>query len=166
LARRTKRRPTSTARKRGSPPPAARPPVQPSGPAEPDSVLRDPEVSAAPEPTATFSRSSLLPRRQSGPTPAAAAPPATPPPSVPPAAAGGANPSGPGPAATTSFLPRKGPAGRAQRQRQRQANLEPLGDTAAVPSDRTPYLWLDLRRVMLVSAAMIVLVIVGFIVLR
>lgn len=73
----------------------------------------------------------------------------------------------PSPTATASFLPKRaGPAGRAERQRQRQANLEPLDDSPAVPTDRTPYLWLDLRRVMMVSGAMVVMVIVGFFILH
>jgi hypothetical protein len=63
---------------------------------------------------------------------------------------------------TNSFLPRKGKiAGRAERQRQQMAHLEPLDDSPAVPTDRTPYLWLDLRRVILVCGLMILMVIVG-----
>jgi len=66
------------------------------------------------------------------------------------------------PLGTTSFLPRKGRvAGRAERQRQQMAHLVPLDDSPAVPTDRTPYLWLDLRRVIGVSAVMIVMVILG-----
>ena len=41
------------------------------------------------------------------------------------------------------------------------AHLVPLDDSPAVPTDRTPYLWLDLRRVIGVSAVMIVMVILG-----
>ena len=71
------------------------------------------------------------------------------------------------PAAAASFLPRKSRvAGRAERQRQQAAHLEPLDDSPAVPIDRTPYLGFDLRRVMLVSAMMVVMVIVGFFVLH
>ncbi|MGA7361335.1 MAG: hypothetical protein WBZ07_00085 [Candidatus Dormiibacterota bacterium] len=66
------------------------------------------------------------------------------------------------PAGTTSFLPRKGRiAGRAERQRQQMAHLVPLDDSPAVPTDRTPYLWLDLRRVVGACVLMIVMVIVG-----
>ncbi|MGC1183664.1 MAG: hypothetical protein WBA31_00750, partial [Candidatus Dormiibacterota bacterium] len=69
--------------------------------------------------------------------------------------------------ASASFLPKKArPAGRAERQRQQQAHLEPLDDSPAVPTDRTPYLWLDLRRVMLVSGIMVVMVVVGFFILH
>ncbi len=46
------------------------------------------------------------------------------------------------------------------------AHLEALDDSPAIPTDRTPYLWLDLRRVMVVSAVMIVMVIVGFFVIH
>jgi hypothetical protein len=56
--------------------------------------------------------------------------------------------------------------GRAERQRQQSANLEPLDETPAIPSDRTPYLGLDLRRVLLVSTVMVVMVVVGFFVLH
>ncbi|HVB14729.1 MAG TPA: hypothetical protein VNH38_08255 [Candidatus Dormibacteraeota bacterium] len=161
MARRTKRRATSTARKRPSTRPVARPPVQQSGAAEPEAVIPEQEGSSTPEPVARPSRGSFLPRRQAGPAPAAAASSSSPPPSAS-AAAVGERPAGP-----ASFLPAKGRiTGRAERQRQQQAHLEQLDDSSAVPTDRTPYLWLDLRRVIWVCAIMVVMVIVGFFVLR
>jgi hypothetical protein len=71
------------------------------------------------------------------------------------------------PAASASFLPRRDRiAGRAERQRQQAANLVPLDEGPAIPIDRTPYLRLDLRRVITVCAFMVVMVIVGFFVLH
>lgn len=126
-------------------------------PAEAEAVAADEVVSSPPQPAATPGRSSFLPRRQSGPAPSQATPPATPTPLARATAPVAVAPPGP-----TSFLPRKGNiVGRAERQRQQQANLEPLDDSPAVPTDRTPYLWLDLRRVVRVSVVMIVMVIVG-----
>ncbi|HVC38852.1 MAG TPA: hypothetical protein VNH20_02605 [Candidatus Dormibacteraeota bacterium] len=78
-----------------------------------------------------------------------------------------ASATGSGAAGSTSFLPRKGRvAGRAERQRQQIAHLEPLDETPAIPTDRTPYLWLDLRKVILVSALMVVVVAAGFLFLH
>jgi hypothetical protein len=57
-------------------------------------------------------------------------------------------------------------ASRAERQRQQVANLEPLDESPGVPSDRTPYLSLDLRRVLVVCSVMVLLVIVGFFILH
>ena len=112
---------------------------------------------------------SLLPRRQ---------PAAAPRPEVAEAApgeaagsAGGAteaSPQPPAPAgARESLLPRRGRvAGRAERRRQQEAALEPLGEDPAVPLDRTPYLILDLRRVALVSGLLAVLVVLGYVFLH
>jgi hypothetical protein len=89
------------------------------------------------------------------------------PPAPPVAAPASAAATQPRPAATTSFLPRKDKvAGRAERQRQQAANLVPLDESAAIPIDRTPYLRLDLRRVITVCGFMALLVIVGFFILR
>ncbi|MGH7667524.1 MAG: hypothetical protein ACREN1_09500, partial [Candidatus Dormibacteria bacterium] len=116
-----------------------------------------PERAAAPE-----ARGSLLPRRPAPGVPEAAETQPAPAATAPPAA-----PSGTAVATTASFLPRKGRvAGRAERLRQQMAHLEPLDETSAVPVDRTPYLWLDLRRVIGVSLIMVVAVIVGAIVLH
>lgn len=63
-----------------------------------------------------------------------------------------------------SLLPKKArPAGRAELRRRQEAVLEPLDESPAVPLDRTPYLALDLRRVGLVSAVLLVVVILGLI---
>ncbi len=68
------------------------------------------------------------------------------------------------PAASQSLLPKKArPAGRAELRRRQEAVLEPLDESPAVPLDRTPYLALDLRRVGLVSAVLLVVVILGVI---
>ncbi|MDA8394571.1 MAG: hypothetical protein M0T72_04885, partial [Candidatus Dormibacteraeota bacterium] len=85
--------------------------------------------------------------------------------------AGGATeaiPQPPAPAgARESLLPRRGRvAGRAERRRQQEAALEPLGEDPAVPLDRTPYLILDLRRVALVSGLLAVLVVLGYVFLH
>jgi hypothetical protein len=79
------------------------------------------------------------------------------------AAAQSAAPAVAYPGARESLLPRRGRvAGRAERRRQQEAALEPLGDDPAVPLDRTPYLILDLRRVALVSGLLAVLVVLGY----
>jgi len=71
------------------------------------------------------------------------------------------------PEATASFLPRRGRvAGRAERQRQQAANLVPLDEGPAIPLDRTPYLRLDIRRVITVCAFMVVMMVVGFVILH
>ncbi|MGH7642986.1 MAG: hypothetical protein ACRENX_08255 [Candidatus Dormibacteria bacterium] len=125
-------------------------------------MLLEPEVGASHEAATGSAPRSFLPRKQA--IPAATAPP----PSAPgvPAPARSPGVGAGGATATASFLPRKGPAGRAERQRQQQAHLEPLDDTPAVPIDRMPYLWIDLRKVIGVSAVMVVLVIVGFFVIH
>jgi len=150
LARRPKRR--STSRKRPPTPNATRP----SGPASTAAPVEAvPQDEAESQPVAA--PSSFLPRRSGGPAPAPAT--STPAPAAPAVIETAA--------ATASFLPKRArPAGRAERQRQQQAHLEPLDDSPAVPTDRTPYLWLDLRRVMLVSGVMVVMVVVGFFILH
>lgn len=162
MARRTKRRPTSTRHKRPPTPAASRATVQEGGPAEPEAaVLQVQAATSPPEPVSSPAKGSFLPRRQSSPARAEAALPSGPAPAV------AATAAAAGPSATTSFLPRKGRvAGRAERQRQQAAHLEPLDDSPAVPTDRTPYLWLDLRKVLVVSAVMVLMVIVGFFVLH
>lgn len=57
-------------------------------------------------------------------------------------------------------------AGRAEKRRRQEAVLQPLDQSPAVPMDRTPYLVLDLRRVAFVSAALVLLVILGFVFLH
>jgi hypothetical protein len=92
---------------------------------------------------------SLLPRRNQQPTPVKPQPPAAV--SVPQAAA------------APSLLPKKArPAGRAEQRRRQEANLEPMDESPAVPMDRTPYLRLDIGRVVLTSTVMLVLVILGW----
>ncbi|MGC2191334.1 MAG: hypothetical protein WA751_03260 [Candidatus Dormiibacterota bacterium] len=156
MARRTRRRPTSNSRKR-PPKPPVRPTVAEVAPVEAEAEIADEVASSPPEPAATPAPSSFLPRRQSGSVPTQVTSPAPPTPVARPT-----SPVAQPPSAATSYLPRKGNiVGRAERQRQQQANLEPLDDSPAVPTDRTPYLWLDLRRVIGVSVVMIVMVIVG-----
>lgn len=106
---------------------------------------------AAPE--ATPSRpGSLLPRRNQKPTPVKPqSPAAVPVPQV---------------AAAPSLLPKRarpaGPAGRAEQRRRQEANLEPMDESPPVPMDRTPYLRLDIGRVVLTSTVMLVLVLLGW----
>jgi hypothetical protein len=70
-------------------------------------------------------------------------------------------------AANESFLPKRTRvASRAERQRQQVANLEPMDESPGVPIDRTPYLSLDLRRVVVVCVVMVLLVVVWFFILR
>ncbi|HEY6537864.1 MAG TPA: hypothetical protein VI138_02345 [Candidatus Dormibacteraeota bacterium] len=166
MARRTRRRPTSTARKRPGSARAPRPgtneapaSIPPGEVAETEPV----EAAAAQAPLPGPAPTSLLPRRRRDQAPPE---PASPPPAVETVA-----PPAPPSASflpTRTGLPTKAGriAGRAERQRQQQANLEPLDDSPAIPVDRTPYLWLDLRRVIFVSACMVVLVIVGAVVLH
>lgn len=157
MARRPKRR--STSRKRPPTPNAARSQVAANVPTPVEAIPEADLASVPPETAVRPAAGTFLPRRQASPKPAARPPVANP--GL--AAAAPATSLSAGP----SFLPKKaGPAGRAERQRQQQAHLEPLDDSPAVPTDRTPYLWLDLRRVMLVSGVMVVMVVVGFFVLR
>lgn len=67
-------------------------------------------------------------------------------------------------AAAPSLLPKKsvGPAGRGELRRRQEANLEPMDESPAVPMDRTPYLRLDIGRVVLTSTVMVVLVVLGW----
>jgi hypothetical protein len=156
LARRPKRR--STSRKRPPTPNAARSQVAANAPTPAEAIPEADLDSVPPETPVSLAAGTFLPRRQASPKPAAQ-------PSV--AVPGLAAAATASLSASTSFLPKKaGPAGRAERQRQQQAHLEPLDDSPAVPTDRTPYLWLDLRRVMLVSGIMVVMVVVGFFILR
>jgi len=160
LARRPKRRASSTSRKRQPVPTPSRHPAPPRPPAEAEA-----EAAVGPEAAATAGPSSesrsLLPRR--APAPAAAANPPPSPPRGGPAGAAGQ----PAPEATASFLPRRDRvAGRAERQRQQAANLVPLEEGPAIPLDRTPYLRLDIRRVLTVCAFMVVMMIVGFVILH
>ncbi len=63
-----------------------------------------------------------------------------------------------------SLLPRRDRVvGRAEIRRRQEATLEPLDERPAVPLHRTPYLPLDIRRVLWVSAVMLLLVIAGLI---
>ena len=124
--------------------------------------------SAAP-PARAAGTASLLPRRQ----PVAAPQPkvAEPEPEAPAGPTGPAVQATPPPVASAgaqeSLLPRRGRvAGRAERRRQQEAALEPLGEDPAVPLDRTPYLILDLRRVGLVSGLLAVLVVLGYVFLH
>ncbi|MHB1640380.1 MAG: hypothetical protein ACYCUD_11180 [Candidatus Dormibacteria bacterium] len=95
-------------------------------------------------------------RRQSPAKPAAAADPGT-------ASAAGTTTVEAAPA-SASLLPRRDRvAGRAEIRRRQEATLEPLDERPAVPLDRTPYLPLDIRRVLWVSAVMLLLVIAGLI---
>lgn len=160
LARRPKRRASSSSRKRQSVPAPSRQPApsRPPTQAEAEAAV-GPEASLTPGPSPD-SRS-LLPRRS--PAPAAAG---NPPPSLPGGAPAGPTAQSP-PEATVSFLPRRDRvAGRAERQRQQVANLVPLEEGPAIPLDRTPYLRLDIRRVITVCAFMVVMMIVGFVILH
>lgn len=112
---------------------------------------------ATPAPVPSPEPRSLLPRRQ--PAPIAAGEPAQAP------ATGLAAAAQPAPAASASFLPRRDRvAGRAERQRQQAANLVPLDEGPAIPFDRTPYLRLDIRRVITVCVLMVVMMVVGFVI--
>jgi len=156
LARRPRRRASSSSRKRPSAPAnnrqtaSDRPPVEASqeavvGPAANPALVPSPE-----------SRS-LLPRRQPAPV-AANEPPQSP-------ATGVAAAAQPAPTASASFLPRRDRiAGRAERQRQQAANLVPLDEGPAIPLDRTPYLRLDIRRVVTVCILMVVMMVVAFVI--
>jgi hypothetical protein len=150
--------------------------VEAAAPAEdssPDAgTTRQAEAAPAPSPPPPArgaGTASLLPRRNPAAAPQADV--AEPGPEVP---AGPTSPAVqavlPPPAsagAQESLLPRRGRvAGRAERRRQQEAALEPLGEDPAVPLDRTPYLILDLRRVGLVSGLLAVLVVVGYVLLH
>lgn len=103
---------------------------------------------ATPE-TAPSRPGSLLPRRNQKPTPVRPEPVTSAP--------------GPQAVAAPSLLPKKArPAGRAEQRRRQEANLEPMDESPAVPMDRTPYLSLDIGRVVITSTVMLVLVLVGW----
>gem|GEM_PF-6441901 len=154
MARRTKRRGTTPPRKRsGAPqssqavPARAATPVS-SEPVSAEHGLPKPPVPASPNDEPRLSAPVPgLPRRTA------------------PAAPEGPSAEGPPTAAPSeSLLPKRARiAGRAELRRRQEANLEPLDDSPAVPLDRTPYLRLDVRRVMWVSLGMLALVIVGLI---
>ena len=172
MARRTRHRASGAARKRPATAPRPSPGTEAAAPeSDATPVAGTPpqaEAALAPQaapPAHPAGTASLLPRRR----PAAETQPKVvePVPEEPaPVTSAAAQPTPPtvaAPAAQESLLPRRGRvAGRAERRRQQEAALEPLGEDPAVPLDRTPYLILDLRRVALVSGLLAVLVVLGY----
>ena len=176
MARRTRHRASGAARKRPAAATRANQGVEAAAPADDASqaagIVQQAETAPAPSPAPparAAGTASLLPPRR----PAAAPQPevAEPEPVEPAGPTGPAAQVAPPPPASAgaqeSLLPRRGRvAGRAERRRQQEAALEPLGEDPAVPLDRTPYLILDLRRVALVSGLLAVLVVAGYVVLH
>ncbi|MGH7639380.1 MAG: hypothetical protein ACREOL_00485 [Candidatus Dormibacteria bacterium] len=170
MARRNRRRQTAGGQKR---PPSPTPPTKAAvgnGSAPPDVATPAEPADAAPTRAADASGSgSFLPRRQAqtatmaregAPTEVGESAPAAP--------GQPSQASGLPPAATDSFLPKKGGGlGKAARRRLEQENLEPLDDTSsAIPEDRVPYLRLDVRKVIFVSCVMVALVILAAFILH
>ncbi len=166
MARRTRHRASGAARKRPATAPRPSPGAEAAAPESHATPVAGtlPQAEAAPA-AHNAGTTSLLPRRRPAaePQPKVAEPAAAEPAAVTSAAAQPPPPAAATPGTGESLLPRRGKvAGRAERRRQQEAALEPLGEDPAVPLDRTPYLILDLRRVALVSGLLAILVVLGY----
>ncbi|MGH7611715.1 MAG: hypothetical protein ACREN4_06825 [Candidatus Dormibacteria bacterium] len=151
MARRNRRRgPASRRQQAPVTPSLQRQPLTPAAP-EGNGSGGGPEATA---PTGSQPGASLLPRRETPPPPAGSAPESAAI-SAPPASR----------VQSQTMLPLK-VAGRAERQRRAEETLTPMDETPGVPTDRTPYLGFDLRRVLVVSLVMVGMVILGFFVIH